>query len=327
MRRTTVLAIAATLTASLVMTACGPSGKPAAKKQAPSVGTSEVNAQPVSALRQGGTLKVSLDQWISQYNSNTADGAQGDAASITAQVEPTLFLADAHGVEQPDPNSLLSAKVTSTWTSPHLFWNTAPSTTVVAPVLAGVAVVAGAEVATVGVVVAGAVVAGWFDAGVVTAAVIGIAIAAALWWLYFDVVALVAERRLSDAAPGREQNAIARDSFSFLHLPMIAGIVLLALGVKKALGHVGDPLHGVPAAALLGGVALYLLALWLIYVRSISSRFHWSLILVAIALVLAAAFTPVPILAIGIVMAGTVAIKVGLRLRDERTHEHATEPA
>ncbi|MDI5963835.1 ABC transporter family substrate-binding protein [Streptomyces sp. SL13] len=114
MRRTTVLAIAATLTASLVMTACGPSGKPAAKKQAPSVGTSEVNAQPVSALRQGGTLKVSIDQWISQYNSNTADGAQGDAASITAQVEPTLFLADAHGVEQPDPNYLLSAKVTST---------------------------------------------------------------------------------------------------------------------------------------------------------------------------------------------------------------------
>ena len=71
------------------------------------------------------------------------------------------------------------------------------------------------------------------DAGIVTAAVIGIAIAAALWWLYFDIVALVAERRLSDAAPGREQNAIARDSFSYLHLPMIAGIVLLALGMKK----------------------------------------------------------------------------------------------
>ena len=74
------------------------------------------------------------------------------------------------------------------------------------------------------------------DAGVVAAAVVGIAIAGALWWLYFDVVALVAERRLANAAPGREQNAIARDSFSYLHLPMIAGIVLLALGLKKALG-------------------------------------------------------------------------------------------
>ncbi|HEX2504561.1 MAG TPA: low temperature requirement protein A, partial [Miltoncostaeaceae bacterium] len=68
------------------------------------------------------------------------------------------------------------------------------------------------------------------DAGIVAAAVVGIAIAGALWWLYFDVVALVAERRLANAAPGREQNAIARDSFSYLHLPMIAGIVLLALG-------------------------------------------------------------------------------------------------
>ncbi len=93
------------------------------------------------------------------------------------------------------------------------------------------------------------------DAGVVTAAVVGIAIAAALWWLYFDVVALVAERRLSRATPGREQNSLARDSYSYLHLPMIAGIVLLALGLKKALEHVGDPLHTVPAAALLGGVA------------------------------------------------------------------------
>ncbi len=97
-------------------------------------------------------------------------------------------------------------------------------------------------------------------AGVVAAAVAGVVIAAALWWLYFDVVALVAERRLSSAAVGREQNEIARDSYSYLHFPMVAGIVLLALGVKKTLGHVGDPLHAVPASALLGGTALYLLA-------------------------------------------------------------------
>ena len=74
------------------------------------------------------------------------------------------------------------------------------------------------------------------DAGVVAAAVLGIAVAGALWWLYFDIVALVAERRLSNAAVGREQNDIARDSFSYLHFPMVAGIVLLALGMKKTLG-------------------------------------------------------------------------------------------
>ena len=98
------------------------------------------------------------------------------------------------------------------------------------------------------------------DAGVAVAEVLGIAISAALWWLYFDVVALVAERRLHNAAPGKERNEIARDSYSYLHFPMIAGIVLLALGLKKSLEHVGDPLHVEPATALLGGLALYLLA-------------------------------------------------------------------
>jgi low temperature requirement protein LtrA len=98
------------------------------------------------------------------------------------------------------------------------------------------------------------------DAGVVVAAVLGVGAAAALWWLYFDIVALVAERRLSKAAVGREQNEIARDSFSYLHFPMVAGIVLFALGLKKTIEHVGDPLETVPAVAMLGGTALYLLA-------------------------------------------------------------------
>jgi low temperature requirement protein LtrA len=98
------------------------------------------------------------------------------------------------------------------------------------------------------------------DAGVVAAAALAVAISGALWWLYFDRVALVAARRLSNAAVGREQNEIARDSFSYIHFPMVAGIVLLALGFKKTLGHVEDPLRLVPDAALLGGTAIYLLA-------------------------------------------------------------------
>ena len=98
------------------------------------------------------------------------------------------------------------------------------------------------------------------DAGVVAAAVLGIVVAGGLWWLYFAVVARVAQRRLSEAAEGRDRNAMARDSYSYLHFPMVAGIVLLALGAKKTLGEVGDPLKLVPAAAMLGGTALYLLA-------------------------------------------------------------------
>jgi low temperature requirement protein LtrA len=98
------------------------------------------------------------------------------------------------------------------------------------------------------------------DAGVVIAAALGIVVAASLWWLYFDVVAPVSTRRLAAAAEGSERNRMARDSFSFLHLPMVAGIVLVALGMKKAIGHVEDPLHAVPTFALLGGAATYLLA-------------------------------------------------------------------
>jgi low temperature requirement protein LtrA len=98
------------------------------------------------------------------------------------------------------------------------------------------------------------------DAGVIAAAVLGTAVAAALWWLYFDVVAIVAARRLAKAAVGREQNAMARDSYSYLHLPMVVGIVLVALGMKKTLGHVDEHLKLVPAFALLGGTAIYLLS-------------------------------------------------------------------
>ncbi len=98
------------------------------------------------------------------------------------------------------------------------------------------------------------------DARVVVAAVLGVIVAACLWWVYFDVTALVAERRLSQTVEGRERNEMARDSYSYLHLPMVAGIALLAVGLKITLEGDTEPLKLVPTAALLGGTALYLLA-------------------------------------------------------------------
>ena len=104
----------------------------------------------------------------------------------------------------------------------------------------------------------------------ILAALLGIGIACALWWLYFDVVAVVAEHRFV-AAVGIEQLRIARDSYALLHLPMIAGIVLFALGVKKVLEHTGDPLKDMPAVALCGGLALYLLAHVAFRLRNVGS--------------------------------------------------------
>jgi low temperature requirement protein LtrA len=93
----------------------------------------------------------------------------------------------------------------------------------------------------------------------VIAALFAVGIACALWWAYFDVVAVVAEHRFTEAV-GVEQLRMARDSYALLHLPMVSGIVLFALGVKKVVEHAGDPLKDMPAAALCGGLALYLLA-------------------------------------------------------------------
>lgn len=97
------------------------------------------------------------------------------------------------------------------------------------------------------------------DGGVIGVAVLGVFLAAALWWVYFDVTAVAAERRLSEAPEGRAQNELARDGYSLLHLVLVAGIVLVALGLKKTIAHVTDPLHPEIAAALCGGAALYLL--------------------------------------------------------------------
>src|ERR687895_2668179 len=171
------------------------------------------------------------------------------------------------------------------------------------------------------------------DAGVVAAATLGIAIAAALWWLYFDVVALVAERRLLRAAEGRERNELARDSYSYLHFPMVAGIVLLALGLKKTLEEVGEPLDTVPAAALLAGTATYLPAHVAFRLRNVRSV-NWHRLGCAVLLVvLVPAAVELPSLAALGILAAVLASLVlyeALRFseaRDRVRHQIAGEPA
>jgi low temperature requirement protein LtrA len=91
------------------------------------------------------------------------------------------------------------------------------------------------------------------------AAVLALATSAALWWAYFDVVAQVAHRRLGELR-GVARNTLARDSFAYLHLPLIVGIELFALGVEQVVGHADEALVIEASTALFGGVALYLLA-------------------------------------------------------------------
>jgi low temperature requirement protein LtrA len=158
-------------------------------------------------------------------------------------------------------------------------------------------------------------------AGVVLAAVLGMAIAAALWWAYFDVVAIVAGRRLARAEPGRERNEIARDSYSYLHLGMVAGIALIAVGLKRTLLAVDDPLKLVPAVALLGGAALYLLAHVAFRLRNMGSLSTRRLVCALLLLALIPAGVTLPALAtLGVLAAVLVAMTLyeALRYADVR---------
>jgi low temperature requirement protein LtrA len=97
------------------------------------------------------------------------------------------------------------------------------------------------------------------DAGVIVAALLGIAVASAVWWSYFDWVIFFGQARLAETT-GAARATLARDLYSYLHLPMVAGIVLFALGMKTTLAHVDSPLPTIPAIGLCGGLALYFLA-------------------------------------------------------------------
>ena len=135
------------------------------------------------------------------------------------------------------------------------------------------------------------------DAGVVLAATLGIVVAAAFWWLYFDVVALVAERRLTEAPVGKVQNEMARDSYSYLHFGMVAGIILVALGMKKTIGDVDAAFKLEVAVATLGGVALYLLSHVAFRWRNVHSLNARRLICALVMLALIPVATELPALA------------------------------
>jgi low temperature requirement protein LtrA len=94
---------------------------------------------------------------------------------------------------------------------------------------------------------------------VIAEAILGAVVISALWWLYFDVAAIFARRALTQAE-GAAQARLARDAYSYLHLPMVAGVVFFAFGLETTLHQVHGKLATVPAIAICVGCGLYLLA-------------------------------------------------------------------
>jgi low temperature requirement protein LtrA len=103
-------------------------------------------------------------------------------------------------------------------------------------------------------------------ASVIVAAVLGLTVATSFWLAYFDFFQSRGEQLLADRS-GPDRIALARDVYTYLHLPMVAGIVLFAFAMKTTLAHVGDELDTIPALALCAGPALYLSAFVALRVR------------------------------------------------------------
>jgi low temperature requirement protein LtrA len=168
------------------------------------------------------------------------------------------------------------------------------------------------------------------------AVILGLMVSLALWWTYFDVVATVAERTLVRAGPA-ERVRLGRDSYTYLHFPMVVGVIYLALGLKKVVTFVadsgqhdlGDPLTGVPLVAMYGGVALYLLAHVAFRLRNVGSVSVRRVVLAVVLLLLIPVAWRLPALAalglLALLLVGLIAYEAVRYAEARHAVRHASE--
>jgi low temperature requirement protein LtrA len=129
---------------------------------------------------------------------------------------------------------------------------------------------------------------------------------AALWWLYFNYVAVIAQRRLELS---QERTRLARDGYTYLHLLMVAGIIVTAVGDEVVISHPIDMPTGQQAAAIVAGPAIYLLAQALFRLRMAHSlswkRLGGAVACVAVGLI--ATLTPA-LVVMGLVVSVLMAV-------------------
>ncbi len=149
-----------------------------------------------------------------------------------------------------------------------------------------------------------------FTGALLTGAALGLSLSVAMWWLYFDVVSLRGTKALTEGSE-EERVALAIDGYTYLHFPLFAAVITVAFGVEEVIAHAGEtePLGLFSAVALMGGLALYLLAHTALWKRIdgvwAKPRLLTTLLLVA-AVPLAA--TSPPLVALG----GTLLVLVAL---------------
>ncbi|MER7456450.1 low temperature requirement protein A [Micromonospora sp. NPDC126480] len=123
----------------------------------------------------------------------------------------------------------------------------------------------------------------------VAAAVLGIVFTAALWWAHYDMIGPAARIALHAAKDG-PRVAMARDAYAYLYLPMIAGIILFALGAEEIVHEIADPkipitdpAHGPAVPLLFGGVICYLASNMLFQLRTLHTL-SWTRVGAVLAL-------------------------------------------
>jgi low temperature requirement protein LtrA len=155
-------------------------------------------------------------------------------------------------------------------------------------------------------------------------AALGVALVAstALWWVYFSQFAGTVARLINRSST-EEVGQLGRDVYTYLHLPIVAGIVLTAVGVEIVIAHPGDPLHATGAAVMLGGPALYLLGIMASTVR-IRRRPSWLQAL-TVAILLATIYPAAH--ARGLLVLSFVAVVLVALAAADQIQARSTEPA
>jgi low temperature requirement protein LtrA len=134
-----------------------------------------------------------------------------------------------------------------------------------------------------------------------TAFVVAFLGSVALWWIYFHRSAAAASRVLAGSTdPGR----LARSAYTYLHLPMVAGIIAVAAADELTITDPGEP--GTPAsvALILGGTALFV-AGHALFTRAMLQELPWSHL---VAILVLAALGPVGLVSPALVLSGATSL-------------------
>jgi low temperature requirement protein LtrA len=151
-------------------------------------------------------------------------------------------------------------------------------------------------------------------------AIVGLGIAYCLWWVYFGGDDTRAEEALSEV-PIERRARVAMAAYGYAHYPILLGVVVLAAGVKKSIGHAFEPLHLPVALALGAGVALFLVGDVLFRRALRIGRPGYRLVAAALALVT----VPVGLVVAAAQLVGLFLVLIALRVAEARAPDATTD--